>query len=77
MLLYDVNSTNLTDTIAQSLVPLTLQLRNNDNDRAEIARAENLDLENGDISPPLPVRKHGWLSCLDCGKEYSHRHELK
>ena len=74
VLLYDVNSTDFTDTIAQSLVPPASQLRNNDNDRAEIARAENLDLENGD---PLPVRKHGPLSCLDCGKRYFHRHELK
>ena len=78
VLLYDVNSTDFTDSpIAQSSVPPASQLRNSDNDRAEIARAENLDLENGDISPPLPVRKHGPLSCLDCGKKYFHRHELK
>ena len=78
VLLYDVNSTDFTDSlIAQSSVPPASQLRDNDNDRAKIARAENLDLENGDISPPLPVRKHGPLSCLDCGKKYFHRHELK
>ena len=74
VLLYDVNSTDFTDTIAQFLVPPASQLRNKDNDHAKIARAENLDLEN---RPPLPGRKNGPLSCLDCGKKYFHRHELK
>ena len=78
-LLYDLNSTDFTDSsIAQPSDPAASQLCNNDNNCAEIARAENLDLGYEETtSPPLPVRKQGPFSCLDCGKSYSHNHELK
>ena len=78
-LLYDVNSTDFTDSpIAQFSEPSASQLRDNNNNRAGITRAENLDLDCKEtISPPLPVRKQGPLSCPDCGKSYFHRHELK
>ena len=78
VLLYDVNSTDFPDSpIAQSSVPPAFQLRNSDIDRAEIARAENLDLAHGEISSPRPVRIQGPFPCTDCGKNYFRRHELK
>lgn len=79
VLLYDVNSTDFPDSpIAQPSDPSASQLCNNDNDCAEIARAENLDRGYEETtSPNLPVRRRGPLSCLDCGKSYSHRHKLK
>ena len=79
-LLYDLNSTDFTDSlIAQSSEPSSAsQSFNNDINRAEIARAENLDLGYEETtSPPPIVRKQGLFSCLNCGKSYSHRHELK
>lgn len=77
-LLYDINSTDFTDSpVAQSSEPSASQLCNNNNDRAEIAPAENLDLGYEEISPPLPVRKQGLFPCPDCGKGYSYRYELK
>ena len=78
-LLYDLNSTDFTDSsIAQPSDPSASQLRNNDNNCAKIARAENLDLGYEETtSPNLPVRRRGPFSCLDCGKSYSHRHKLK
>ena len=76
--LYEVDSTDFIDSpVAQYSEPSASQLRNNSN-RAEFARAENLDSGGKETtSPPLPVRKQGPLSCPDCGKNYSHRHQLK
>ena len=78
-LLYDVSSTDFTDSpVAQPLEQSAFQLRNNENNRAGIARAENLDLGCKETtSPPRPVREQGPLSCPVCGKGYSQRHELK
>lgn len=78
-LLYDINSTDFIDSpVAQPLEQSASQSRNNKNNRAVIARAENLDLGYEETTnPPLPVRKRSPFSCLDCGKSYSHRHELK
>ena len=77
-LLYDFNSTDFADSpIAQSSEPSVSQLCNNNNDRAEIAPAEKLDLGYEEISPPRPARKQGPLLCPVCRKGYSHRHELK
>ena len=78
-LLYDVISTDFTDSsIAQSSEPSASPLRNNDKSCAESAQAENLDLGYEETtSPPLPVREWGPFSCLNCGKSYFRRHELK
>ena len=77
--LYAVNSTDFTDSpIAQSSQPSASELRNNNNNRTGITRAENLDLGCKETtSPPLPVRRQGPLSCPVCGKSCSHRHKLK
>lgn len=77
--LYAVNSTDFTESpIAQPSQPTASQLRNNDNNHTGIARAGNGDFGCKEpTSPPVPVRKQGPLSCLDCGKKYFHRHELK
>ena len=77
-LLYDLNNTDFTDSsIAQSLEPSASQLYNNNNDRVEVAPAENLDRGYEEIGPPRPVGKQGPLPCPVCRKGYSHQHELK
>ena len=78
-LLYDVNSTDFTDSpVAPPLDQSASQLRSNKNNRAGIARAENLDFGCKETTnPPRPVRKQGPLSCPICSKGYSQRHELK
>ena len=76
---YDPNRTDFTDsTIAQSSEPSASQLRNNNKNCAELAQAENLDPRYEETTnSPLLVRKRGPFACLDCGKCYFHRHELK